>query len=800
MGRVALAVLVIFALSATVIYGQGQTDQSADSIDQSNSLLARLSWCGPESLSKCGFNEIANRNGLDMGVLSEKKQPVIGEKTYYQFFIGQPYDNYLAADSSQSPPTIGNGIIIVVIPESVTIDYQETKLYTAAGGPTGLRGWYEYKTPKSKQDECAVDVAEGFIGLLPIKESISWVFGFIFTLTDVLKDCHPPPGYSWLDEQLQSIDPNEVDLVTVPWLASDSNNAIDHCGVNLVLPLTFKKSERSKIKYYYQYTQNGKQMTYADEMIVEPSESGQPSEEPTKEDLHPPVLSDAKVVPDCGQENSDEFEFSVVYKDEDGDDPVEANVAIRGWAFDSTEYVFDKGDYNDMEYISGDSKQGAVYSFKRQLPEKGEYHYAFYFTNSKGITVRLPEQGFGDNYGLSGPIVGKECDTQIESDRIAPNQEISILIDDSHSHTYRQINRMNVEELNFSSQMLSEFPLNNLSNFDIILIDQPTRYYSNSEIEKIKEFVRNGGGLLVTNDWAFDSGKVTNAVNTITKIFEISAVEVNAGGGPYTKGNGTLRNHEINKGVESVHAGAVSRLEIPPSADILIQSNSSIIGVAMSYGFGRIVVLGDNDLIDRGYGYDNVKFFKNILLWLSQKTVSSDAISPNLVVNPGAETSDAVGWQHTKEFYATSFQSQASGTVYPHQGNNFFSMAPFEGSYGKAIQNISISEYASNIDNGIAEINAGAWIQNEYVGDNPDRCKMTIQYLDSKGNILKESTTGEKFHSEANYWQEINISEKIPINTRSLVYELEGYLHYGSWLNSYFDDAYIYITISDQRV
>jgi internalin A len=151
------------------------------------------------------------------------------------------------------------------------------------------------------------------------------------------------------------------------------------------------------------------------------------AENPSNKDLHTPVLSDPKVVPDCGQENSDEFEFSVVYRDEDGDNPVEANVAIRGYAFDGTEYVFDKGDYNRMEKVSGDSKQGAVYSFKRQLPEKGEYHYAFYFTNSKGVTVRLPEQNFGDNYGLPGPIVGKECGTQ-EKEVIFPDPNLEAAI------------------------------------------------------------------------------------------------------------------------------------------------------------------------------------------------------------------------------------------------------------------------------------------------------------------------------------------------------------------------------------
>ena len=127
-------------------------------------------------------------------------------------------------------------------------------------------------------------------------------------------------------------------------------------------------------------------------------------------DLHPPVLSDAKVTPECGKEKSDEFTFTVVYKDVDGDDPTETNIAIRGWAFDSTRTVYNS-DYNDMTKVSGDSKQGAVYSFKTQLPEKGVYNYTFYFTNSKGVTVRLPKNGFEDNYGLPGPKAGIECKT-----------------------------------------------------------------------------------------------------------------------------------------------------------------------------------------------------------------------------------------------------------------------------------------------------------------------------------------------------------------------------------------------------
>jgi hypothetical protein len=75
-----------------------------------------------------------------------------------------------------------------------------------------------------------------------------------------------------------------------------------------------------------------------------------------------------------------------------------------------------------MEKVSGDITQSATYSYSTQLPAKGEYHYVIYFVNDKGSRVDLPQHGFYDNLGLSGPYVGKECDSSSK-----PTTEISSL-------------------------------------------------------------------------------------------------------------------------------------------------------------------------------------------------------------------------------------------------------------------------------------------------------------------------------------------------------------------------------------
>lgn len=115
-------------------------------------------------------------------------------------------------------------------------------------------------------------------------------------------------------------------------------------------------------------------------------------------DIHPPVLFNGTVSPQSGR-SIDDYTFSVVYRDEDGDEPSLADVRIIG--FNGTRKIFDSP-YTDMTWVSGDARTGARYEYTTKLPA-GEYHYYFFFANQKNRVVYLPENGYP---GFLAPAVG----------------------------------------------------------------------------------------------------------------------------------------------------------------------------------------------------------------------------------------------------------------------------------------------------------------------------------------------------------------------------------------------------------
>ncbi|CAD7774595.1 Repeat domain in Vibrio, Colwellia, Bradyrhizobium and Shewanella [Candidatus Methanoperedenaceae archaeon GB37] len=63
-----------------------------------------------------------------------------------------------------------------------------------------------------------------------------------------------------------------------------------------------------------------------------------------------------------------------------------------------------------------------------------------------------------------------------------------------------------------------------LKRYDVVVIPEPTEDYSDSEIAAIKEYVENGGGLLVLGEWGpFATGQgIYPVVNEISKEFEMA--------------------------------------------------------------------------------------------------------------------------------------------------------------------------------------------------------------------------------------------------------------------------------------
>lgn len=108
-----------------------------------------------------------------------------------------------------------------------------------------------------------------------------------------------------------------------------------------------------------------------------------------------PVLSNATASRDCGSEGH-QFIFSVVYKDENGDEVKDANIRIVG--YNGNNEVFDTMDDRvppvpvQMVKGPGEPSKGILYTYNISLPAADEYYYMFSFSNQNGEKVTLPQE------------------------------------------------------------------------------------------------------------------------------------------------------------------------------------------------------------------------------------------------------------------------------------------------------------------------------------------------------------------------------------------------------------------------
>ena len=82
-----------------------------------------------------------------------------------------------------------------------------------------------------------------------------------------------------------------------------------------------------------------------------------------------------------------------------------------------------------------------------------------------------------------------------------------------------------LENHGFTVSRLTDQPITTqkLQGYDVLILMAPGRAYSDDEINAIKEFVNNGGGLfLIGSNWGYDDGDVNYSYNKIAKSFGVS--------------------------------------------------------------------------------------------------------------------------------------------------------------------------------------------------------------------------------------------------------------------------------------
>lgn len=184
-----------------------------------------------------------------------------------------------------------------------------------------------------------------------------------------------------------------------------------------------------------------------------------------------------------------------------------------------------------------------------------------------------------------------------------------------------------------------------LKNYDVLAIcGYSTIEYKDDELQAIEQFVRLGGGLLLASNmgkFERDVGKPISdmQLNKIAQIFGAEFLPIEACKGKleidddltcgYTKDNFWLADRAIFSYIDVVdipfsNCGIIS---YPENADIVIRHKETIeaIGVCISYGEGRVLIISDTAFAQRSQ-----KVCRSFIDWLARnrfsKTSSDESI------------------------------------------------------------------------------------------------------------------------------------------------------------------------------
>jgi len=215
-------------------------------------------------------------------------------------------------------------------------------------------------------------------------------------------------------------------------------------------------------------------------------------------------------------------------------------------------------------------------------------------------------------------------------------------------------------DMSFKMGVIKQSPLTvqKLSDYNVVIIGSPKeRVFSPAEIEEIKQYVYNGGGLLLLSDQGGDAANQNN-LSDLAGLFGIKfSTNILVDKDAKSEEDEQLvmvtdfLNHFVMRGIEKVALKSPCSLQIteqpgvetnvvassPASTVEVIWSGSSwvetgakkhaLIAVA-KFGAGKVVAIGTtrvlSTLLNKKHGFkavDNEKLIVNILAWLVNREV-----------------------------------------------------------------------------------------------------------------------------------------------------------------------------------
>jgi len=211
-----------------------------------------------------------------------------------------------------------------------------------------------------------------------------------------------------------------------------------------------------------------------------------------------------------------------------------------------------------------------------------------------------------------------------------------------------------------------------LKGVSVFVIPEPQNPFTQNEERAIKDFVKNGGGLVIISDHAgadrnhsgYDAVQVFNETLK-TSDFGITFDSDKVSEHPITNLN-KKDFPEIFKGVNAVGIWGGATITLSGDAKPLVVSYQGSVAAASIYGSGKVVAIGDSSIFDDGSGdpgdklydnwddYNDAEFGINIVNWCAipvSATYPSGPDSPihiHLSWKSDPRTTMVVTWQ-TKE-------------------------------------------------------------------------------------------------------------------------------------------------------
>ncbi|HME52823.1 MAG TPA: hypothetical protein VKM55_11440 [Candidatus Lokiarchaeia archaeon] len=227
-------------------------------------------------------------------------------------------------------------------------------------------------------------------------------------------------------------------------------------------------------------------------------------------------------------------------------------------------------------------------------------------------------------------------------------------------------------EMNFKMGVIKNPPLSvqKLSHYNIVIVGTPKeRNFSPAEIDAIKQYVYNGGGLLVLSDQGGDAANKNN-LSDLTSVFGIK-FDTNILVDKSTQSEedeqlitiSDFLNHFIMRGIEKIALKSPCSIEVieesgvetnvvaytPDSTEELTWNGETwvetgarkhaMVAVA-KLGAGKVVAIGTtrllSTLLNKKHGFkavDNEKFIVNVLSWLVNREVYEEGKLKSVFVN-----------------------------------------------------------------------------------------------------------------------------------------------------------------------